>query len=388
MIAPSRRVALRRRLLAWYRDAARDLPWRRDPTPYAVWLSEIMLQQTQVAVVLPHYTRFRARFPTIEALAAAGEEAVLAAWQGLGYYGRARRLHAAARRIVAEHGGSFPSDPQAALALPGIGRYTAGAILSIAYGEPLPVVDGNVARVLARLEEIDGTLEDAAARALLWRLASELVPAEAPGDWNQALMELGALVCTAAAPRCDACPVRLSCRARAAGRTAELPPPRRRRRPPRIAVAVAWIEQDGAVLVTRRGDQGVLAGFWELPAADLPGARAAAGDASMPATLALPTPRAARTALRPVLRTLGIDRFRIGAALARVTHTMFNRRAELTLFPVGADGGQLGRAGRGAGAAFVDLAAPAGRPLTTATRKLMAAVASRREAAPRAAGTG
>ncbi|MFL5274791.1 MAG: A/G-specific adenine glycosylase, partial [Anaeromyxobacteraceae bacterium] len=190
LIPPSRRAALRRRLLAWWDAGHRDLPWRfpqHAADPYRVWLAEVMLQQTQVAVVVPYYERFVARFPTLAALAAAGEDEVLALWSGLGYYARGRRVLEAARAALERHGG-LPAHVDALRALPGFGPYTAGAVASIAFGLPSPCVDGNVARVLARLFLVDAAPEDRAAVARLWRLAAELVPPERPGDFNQALM--------------------------------------------------------------------------------------------------------------------------------------------------------------------------------------------------------
>jgi len=351
---PAWRTRLRRALLAWYRREARDLPWRRDPSPYRVWLSEIMLQQTQVATVRHHFTRFIARFPSIGALAAAPEDEVLAAWQGLGYYRRARQLQAAARVVMERHHGAFPLEVADALALPGVGRYTAGAILSIAHRKPLPVVDGNVARVLARLLAEDGPPEAARVQARLWAAAAELVPRRDPGAWNQALMELGALVCIPRRPDCPACPVAALCAARALGRVDSIPPPRRRRRPPVVEVAAAWIDRGGGRLtLARRPSRGVLAGFWELPQADV----AAAAD-----------PRAELTA---VLARMGAKRIAVGEALARVEHSMFNRRAQLTAYSTRASWG------KGAEVSVASPAELADRPITTASRKLIRAVGLR-----------
>jgi len=189
-------------VIRWYRDNRRELPWRRTRDPYAVWVSEIMLQQTRVETVVPYWERWMGRFPTVQALAAAPLDDVLAAWAGLGYYSRARNLHAGAREVVTDWGGSVPGRVDALLEIPGIGRYTAGAIASIAFGQPAPLVDGNVARVLARLFAIDEDVKSAAGSARLWALAADLVPAGAAGDFNQGLMELGATVCTPARPRC------------------------------------------------------------------------------------------------------------------------------------------------------------------------------------------
>ncbi len=255
------------RLLAWYRRSRRDLPWRRTRDPYRIWVSEIMLQQTTVRAVVPYYRRFIRLFPTVRALAAARRSEVLAAWSGLGYYRRARHLSAAARIIVTRHAGRFPRRPEDALALPGVGRYTAGAILSIAYGARLPVLDGNVARVLSRLHRVGGA-ESAARRRRLWRLAGGLVAAApSPGDLNQALMELGATVCTPAAPACAVCPLSRRCAARAAGLQERIPPSRRARAPVEVRAAVAVVTRRGRYLLRRRSDPDLMHGLWEFPAA-------------------------------------------------------------------------------------------------------------------------
>ena len=225
-----------------------------------------MLQQTTVKAVIPYYERFLEDFPTLEALARARPAAVLAAWSGLGYYRRARHLHEAARLISRRHGGRVPADRAALLALPGIGRYTAGAILSLAHGQAEPIVDGNVARVLCRLlgERRDPRRRDVDAR--LWRVAADLVAAaKTPGDLNEALMELGAMVCTPLSPACPSCPVRRDCRARAAGHQERIPPPRERRPGIRLKRRVALVEQDGRLLVRRRPETGLMDGLWEFP---------------------------------------------------------------------------------------------------------------------------
>ncbi|MBI3289571.1 MAG: A/G-specific adenine glycosylase, partial [Elusimicrobia bacterium] len=232
----SRGLSLAADLLRWYRAAKRDMPWRRDPTPYRVWISEIMLQQTTVAAVTPKYDLFLRRFPSVSALAAAPEEEVLKHWAGLGYYSRARNLRRAALAIVADHGGRFPSDFDALLALPGVGRYTAGAILSIAFAKPYPLVDGNVVRVFSRLFAMEGRAKDAAFVKKMWPLAESLVPRRNPGDWNQALMELGATICSPESPACGACPVSRRCLAFNQGRPDRLPLPEARREP----IALRW----------------------------------------------------------------------------------------------------------------------------------------------------
>jgi A/G-specific adenine glycosylase len=267
-----------RRILSRYRRDRRDLPWRRTRDPYAVWVSEVMLQQTRVATAMPYYERWLARFPTVEALAAAPLDEVLAAWSGLGYYRRARNLHRGAAEVVSRYGGRVPGQAEELRALPGIGRYTAGAIASIAFGQREPVVDGNVARVLARVYAIEGELARPATQARLWALAGQMVPRRSPGDFNQAAMELGALVCTPTSPRCPECPVGDVCLARAQGRQHALPTPAPRKAErdlPLIDLWAAWIERRGRVLMVRRraaaaagaGGGGLYAGLWELPAA-------------------------------------------------------------------------------------------------------------------------
>ena len=251
---------LRAALLTWYRRHKRDLPWRKDHDPYRVWVSEIMLQQTRVAAVLEHYRIFLDAFPTITALAAAPEDQVLSLWSGLGYYRRARMLHRAARYVVSELGGAIPQDAVSLRTLPGVGRYTAAAIASIAHGEPVSVVDGNVERVLSR---IDGQPRD---NSSAWPRAQQLLDQRHPGDWNQAMMELGATVCTPLNPTCLLCPVRDWCRT-----TALQIPATRKPQPPRKRVRMdrALILHGGRVyLVQRPRDAAKMAGMWELPAAD------------------------------------------------------------------------------------------------------------------------
>jgi A/G-specific adenine glycosylase len=226
-------------LLSWFRQFRRDLPWRRDKDPYRIWLSEIMLQQTRVAAVIPYYERFLERFPDIVALANAPEEDVLRLWSGLGYYSRARNLQQAAQQIVAEHGGVFPREEEQALALPGIGSYTAAAILSIAFDAKRAVLDGNVARVLARLDAVRGELRENGRWGALQRRADELLDRKAPGDWNQAMMELGAMICTPRSPQCLLCPVAKFCQARQLGLAEVIPEKRKKRATVDVTLAAA-----------------------------------------------------------------------------------------------------------------------------------------------------
>jgi A/G-specific adenine glycosylase len=260
-------------LLSWYGRHARALPWRAPPgaagrpDPYRVWLSEIMLQQTTVTAVAPYYRDFLARWPTVHELAAAPLDRVLAAWAGLGYYARARNLHRCARMVSGELDGRFPDTQAALAALPGIGPYTAAAVAAIAFDQPTSPVDGNVERVVARLFDVETPLP--AAKPELRRLAAELTPARRPGDFAQAMMDLGATVCLPRRPRCAACPLGFACRARAAGRAEELPRRAAKRpRPLRRGVAYWIVNEDGAVLLRRRAETGLLGGMMEVPSTD------------------------------------------------------------------------------------------------------------------------
>lgn len=268
------------RLLAWYDAHGRhDLPWQHPRTPYRVWVAEVMLQQTQVGTVIGYYAPFLARFPEVAALAAASLDDVLAAWSGLGYYSRARNLHRAAQQVVSAHGGELPADFDVLSALPGIGRSTAGAILAQAHGQRHPILDGNVRRVLARHAAIDGDPATPAVQRRLWALSRELLPQARLADYTQALMDLGAGVCTRARPGCTACPLRDDCAALAAGRVAELPAPRARRvRPLRRTVMLLARDDGGRILLQRRPPTGVWPGLWSLPeGADADSVAAAAG---------------------------------------------------------------------------------------------------------------
>ncbi|HYN38430.1 MAG TPA: A/G-specific adenine glycosylase [Rhodospirillales bacterium] len=267
-IVPLSPARLRRSLLDWYDGARRDLNWRAKPgeraDPYGVWLSEIMLQQTTVATVSGYWQAFRARWPTVQALAAADVNDVLHAWQGLGYYARARNLHACAGAVIARHGGRFPDDEATLRALPGIGTYTAAAIASIAFDRPALPIDGNVVRVLARLHAMATPMP--AARAAVASRAQALIATDRPGDLAQALMDLGATVCTPRRPRCPVCPWREGCAARAAGAPEEYPRPAPRSDKPQRQGVVFWAERpDGAVLVRRRPPRGLLGGMTEFP---------------------------------------------------------------------------------------------------------------------------
>jgi A/G-specific adenine glycosylase len=261
-----------RELVGWFRARGRDLPWRRTADPYAIWVSEIMLQQTQVATVIPYYRRWMAALPSVAALAAAAEETVLGLWAGLGYYSRARNLRAAARWIMAERGGRFPRDYASVLSLTGVGRYTAGAICSLAYNLPTPVLDGNVARVLARVLGIRRTTHEPGVRRRLWSVAGEWVEAAARlrggpacGELNEGMMELGATVCTPRKPSCTGCPLRAGCAAFRLGLTTRIPTPRRRPDTVRVRRLAVVLERGCEAFVRRRAAGETNAGLWEFP---------------------------------------------------------------------------------------------------------------------------
>jgi len=264
-----KRAILQQSLLKWYDAHQRDLPWRNATDPYPVWISEVMLQQTQVQAVIPYYLRFLKHFPNIAALAQANTDVLLRLWAGLGYYSRARNLQKAAQIIVGQFGGRFPQNYSDVLALPGIGRYTAAAIVSIAFGQPYAVLDGNVSRVLARLFKISGDTKSSAVQGRLWEAAQQLLPATRPGDFNQAVMELGATVCSPRQPRCLLCPWTRHCLARQQGLQELLPQRVRHEKIHRSLQAAVVIQYRGRFLIMRRSGQRLLKGFWEFPSIEL-----------------------------------------------------------------------------------------------------------------------
>jgi A/G-specific adenine glycosylase len=248
------------RLLDWYRQNKRILPWRDSPDPYAVWVSEIMLQQTRVETVLPYFERWMARFPTVEALAAASQEEVLALWEGLGYYSRARNLHRAANVVVETFGGEIPSETRALRSLPGIGRYTAAAIASMAFGLDEPTLDGNIRRVFSRLFALPAPSEKE-----LWALAEKHLPHGNAGDFNQALMDLGATICTPRVPACAQCPISAFCDAYRAGTPEDFPRRKAKKKVPHHLLAAAVVIREEKVLLAKRPSRGLLGGLWEFP---------------------------------------------------------------------------------------------------------------------------
>lgn len=311
--------AIRRALLEWYAAHRRDLPWRKTRDPYRIWLSEVMLQQTRVETVLRYYDRFLERFPTLRDLAAAPEEDVLKAWEGLGYYRRARQLHAAARRVVAEYGGVVPDDPVRFGALPGVGKYTLGAVMSIAFGRPLPAVDGNVQRVLSRLIACSEAVDRGAGQQRIEALAARLVPSSGAGTWTQALMELGALVCTPRAPTCTSCPLAEWCAAREDGAPEAFPVKGERPSMREVDRAVSVVIRDGRVLLRRRPEDGLLGGLWEFPAVESERGR-----------WSLPGQREA--ALAEYLEALGLHGARVRQHLGDTTHTFSHVRWRMSVY--------------------------------------------------------
>jgi A/G-specific adenine glycosylase len=301
-------------LLAWYERARRDLPWRRTRDPYAIWVSEVMLQQTQVATVVSYFERWMQRFPTVRALAEADEQHVLEIWQGLGYYSRARRLLRGARAVVDRHDGAVPNSRQALLQLPGIGPYSAGAIASIAHGERAPIVDGNVVRVLCRFHALRGDPTRAPLKQLVWQLADEHVPPQRPGDFNQALMELGATVCTPKQARCHGCPLSATCAARDQGLVASLPELPKRPAPTKVNMVAGLLQKSGKTLLRKLpSDAPRWAGLWEFPSAEVQSAEGA------------------QQAVRRALSAAGIDAD-VGERFATIRHGVTRYRITLDAY--------------------------------------------------------
>jgi len=345
---------LRAPLLRWYRRVARDLPWRRTTDPYAIWVSEVMLQQTTVAAVVPYWERFLRRFPDVASLSRAGEEEVLALWTGLGYYQRARALRRGAIAVMEHHAGQVPQDAEALLALPGIGRYTAGAIGSVAFGRETPVVDGNVKRVLARLFALRAR-GDAAAERTYWAIATQLVQGASPGDLNQAVMELGATVCTPRTPRCDACPLAAMCRGLSRGVPESFPKPATRKQVRKRAVAAGWIRRGHRVLLERRRDDGPFRGAWDLPAVEIARGQTAAD------------------AIAQALHARYGLRFADGVVVAHVTHAILDTRLTIHVL----EGTPVGRP-RSAWLRWAEVAALGDVATSSATTKIAAAVAAQK----------
>jgi A/G-specific adenine glycosylase len=348
-LTPQALKSFQRRLLAWFRAHRRDLPWRRSRDPYRVWVAEVMLQQTRIAAVRPYYRRFLHRFPGVESLACARQDEVLKLWSGLGYYSRARNLHRAAKEIVARHAARFPRNLQAALHLPGIGRYTAAAVLSIAYDLPLAVVDGNVARVLARLGAIHGDLRAPRRWNSLAATAQQLLALEAPGDWNQALMELGETICTPRAPRCRACPISRACRACAQGIADQIPAPRHKRASVQMYIAAAiLLDPRGRTLLVQdpgAHDEVLFSRLWQFPAVEVT--------------------RAARTELEKYLRaSLQVDQISL-EPLPQARHGVTFRNIQLLPFLA-----RVLRLPQPPRTRIVPLSSLARLPISSATRKL------------------
>ncbi|HEY9151371.1 MAG TPA: A/G-specific adenine glycosylase [Anaerolineales bacterium] len=254
-----------RRLLAWYRRNARTLPWRGHPDSYAVWVSEIMLQQTRVETVIPYFHRWMGRFPTIQSLAEASEQDVLNLWEGLGYYSRVRNLHKAAKIVVEKYDGRLPRDPDALRQLPGIGRYTVGAIASMAFDMDVPTLDGNIRRVFARVFDVSLPVDSSLGEKTTWKLVAEHLPKGKAGDYNQALMDLGAMICLPKNPHCLICPVMELCEARAKGIQDQRPVLKPKKKTPHYILAAAVIAKNGRVLLAKRPSKGLLGGMWEFP---------------------------------------------------------------------------------------------------------------------------
>ena len=349
--SPAEVAQLHEKLLGWYEQAKRDLPWRRTRDPYAIWISEVMLQQTRVETVKPYWARFLARFPTVQSLAAAPLDDVLAHWSGLGYYARGRKLHESAQAIVARHGGALPADAAALAELPGFGPYTTAAVASIGFGLDEAAVDGNVARVLTRWLCREGDPREAKAMAFFRVVAQELLPRGSAGPWNNAMMELGATLCgPRAQPACLTCPVASLCRAHRAGRQGELPPPRKAKARPQLHLSAAYVTRGDELLLARRPDTGLFASLWELPAVEGSAAELA----------------------RAVSSLLGVPAV-VREELGAIEQTLTHRELTITVHAVEVQGGSPRAAAPWVDARFTDPSAALPGGLSSATRKALRA---------------
>ena len=306
-------LALRERLLGWYASQGRDLPWRRTRDPYAIWISEIMLQQTQVKTVIPYYERWLEAFPTVEALAAADQQSVLKLWEGLGYYARARNLHKAAQQVVSEFEGVFPKDLEGAIALKGIGRTTAGGILSAAFNLPTPILDGNVKRVLARLVAFPFVPNKALAP--LWTISEQVIDPQQPRDFNQAIMDLGATLCTRHSPACLLCPWQAHCAAYNQNAVTDFPMTESRKPVPHKQIGVAVItDAQGKILIDRRKQEGLLGGLWEFPGGKIE-----------------PGEKVEECVKREIIEELGME-IEVGSRLITIDHAYTHFKVTLNVF--------------------------------------------------------
>lgn len=349
------KTAFRKALRKWFDRERRDLPWRRNRDPYFVWVSEIMLQQTQVATVIDYFLRFTTSFPTVRDLAAAEEHDVLRHWEGLGYYRRARQLHRAAQVIVAEHGGKFPGDAPTIRTLPGIGRYTAGAIASIAFDLPEPILEANTVRLLSRLAAFRGDPHSKPGQDYLWQWAAELVPSKEPGLLNQALMELGALICTPREPRCGECPAAKLCPTNKLGLQKEIPRPKR---PPKVenvreGALVVERSRGREVLLVQRAEGQRWAGLWDFPRFTV--------TAESPRNVAAELQKSAQAAL-------GL-KFAVGERWYALKYGVTRFRITLGAYSATAVGGKLKPTGYAA-ARWVPIAELKDYPLNVSARKL------------------
>jgi A/G-specific adenine glycosylase len=358
--APGWINSVREKLVQWYGQARRDLPWRKDRDAYRVLVSEMMLVQTTVTAVIPYFHRFLERFPDVGALAAAEESDVLKAWEGLGYYRRARQLHAAARQVVRDHGGVIPDDPAAVRGLPGVGRYIAGAIGSFAFDRPEPIVEANSQRVLARILAIDGNLASAINREQIWNAAARLVPARGAGLFNQALIELGALVCAPREPSCLICPLSALCQARRLGMQDRLPVLAAKPPPLLVKEACVILVRARRILIVQRGKGGLWEEFWEFPTLHVEGANPAR------------RPIAPAAGLAAGVRDLAGVQARIGPAAKKLRYSVTNHRVEIVAH-VGKAVSGTARPGPGLADARWVLPDELGRyPFSAAGRRLVA----------------